>query len=182
MVGTRQALKALLRTHPVGRLDRPDQGDPSPDVHVPVQSSRVGQLVLGGRDAQDGLKVSRLPEDASLWGQCVPTQGPELQTGSRCTWTVLKSRWTQRVTCRSLQDFLSHLDVFDAAANEASRLERIPVHVKDLWTQDTGPESLSTPASRGSCSYPVGVSSRCGDHASSPPIPHGQRVLGIQPH
>lgn len=82
----------------MGRLDRPDQGDPSPHVHVSVQSSRVGHLVFGGRDTQDGLKVSRLPEDASLWGQRVPTQSPELQTGRRFTCTVLKSCWAARVT------------------------------------------------------------------------------------
>lgn len=77
---------------------------------------------------------------------------------------------------------LSHLDVFDSTADETAGLERVPVHVKDLWTRDVSPGSPPTPASRGPCSYPVGVSRRRGDHASSPPVPHGQRVLGVQTH
>lgn len=81
----------VSKTHRVGRLDRPDQGDASPHVDVSVQSSRVGQLVLGGRDTQDGLKVSRLPEDASLWGQRVPTQSPELQTARTFTCSALRT-------------------------------------------------------------------------------------------
>lgn len=163
-----------MGTHPVSRLYRADQRDAPPHVDVPVQSSGVGQLVLGRRDTQDGLKVPRLPEDASLWGQCVPTQSPELWTGRMFTCPVLR---TSEGLCL---DFLSHLNVFDSTADETTGLERVPVHVKDLWTRDVSPESLRTPASRGTCSYPVGVSCRRGDHASSPPVPHGQRVLGVQ--
>lgn len=62
-------------------LYSPDQTDSSPHVDITVQSSRVRQLVFGCRDTQDGLQVTRLPKDPSLWSQSVPAQRPELHTG-----------------------------------------------------------------------------------------------------
>lgn len=68
------------RVYPVRSLDGPDQSDSSPHVHVAVERSRVRHLVFGSGNAQDGLQVTRLPKDPSLWRQSIPTQGPELYT------------------------------------------------------------------------------------------------------
>lgn len=111
-------------------LDRPDQSDSSPHVHVSVQCTRVRHLVFGGGDAQDGLQVTRLPKDPSLRSQSIPTQSPELQAHTRTLFepiSIQEPAGSSR-TSRSR----TNLDVFDSTADQATGLDRIPGHIEDL--------------------------------------------------
>lgn len=80
-------------------LDRPDQSDSSPHVHVSIQRARVRHLIFGGGDAQDGLQVTCLPKDPSLWSQSIPAQCPELRAHTRMLGTHFNTR-----TSRFLQN------------------------------------------------------------------------------
>ena len=50
----------------------------APPVDVAVHGAAVGHVIVGGTHAQDGLHVAGLAEDATLRGQRVAAQGPEL--------------------------------------------------------------------------------------------------------
>ena len=90
--------------YPVCSLDSARQVEALPHVHISIQRTREGELLLGRGQTQDGLQVSRLPEHPPLGRQSVPTQGPELQgrtstqsqdlthTGSRTTETSTQSQ------------------------------------------------------------------------------------------
>lgn len=108
-------------------LDRPDQSDSSPHVHVSVQCTRVRHLVFGGGDAQDGLQVTRLPKDPSLRSQSIPTQSPELQAHTRTLFEPISIQ-EPAVSSRSR----TNLDVFDSTADHPTGLDRIPGHIEDL--------------------------------------------------
>lgn len=110
-------------------LDGPDQSDSFPHVHVAVECSRVRHLVFGSRNAQDGLEVTRLPKDPSLWRQSIPTQGPELYTHvQRCDARarMLIAPFHTRASK------LTNLYVFDSTADQTARLNRVPGHIEDL--------------------------------------------------
>ena len=93
--------------YPVSSLDGARQVEALPHVHVSVQRSGEGELVLGRGQTQDGLQVSGLPKHPPLGRQSVPTQGPELQGGTSSQsqdLTHTGSRTTEN--CTQSQDFL----------------------------------------------------------------------------
>ena len=59
-------LFAWFPTHPVSSLHRPHQVDPFPHVDVTVQGTWIRDLVLGAREAEDGLEIPRFAENATF--------------------------------------------------------------------------------------------------------------------
>lgn len=68
--------------YPMSRLNCSHQVEPLPDVNVPVESSRICDVIFGRRDAEDGLQVAHPAKDAPLWCESVSTQRPELRDES----------------------------------------------------------------------------------------------------
>lgn len=114
-------------------LDGSDQSDSSPHVHVAIERSRVRHFVFGSRNAQDGLQVTRLPKDPSLWRQSIPTKGPELHTH-----TLEGSSHLSPPDAAS-SGRGTHLDVFNSTADQAAGLNWVPGHIEDL--QDSRADS-----------------------------------------
>lgn len=103
-----QLVRLKDQTHSVCGLNRPDQVESFPHIDVPVQSSRVCDVILSRCHTQDGLQVSCLAENAALWRESVSTQSPELQAMNRREKDV---KHGLSETSKTLNDAFVHLNV-----------------------------------------------------------------------
>lgn len=61
------------KTHPMSSLHCPHQVDPFPHVDVTIQGTRVCDLVLGARKAEDGLEIPRFAKNATFGCESITT-------------------------------------------------------------------------------------------------------------